>query len=150
MAGLIIPRKCALNLTAQTDIDTVAASIHWASTVEPPFAQRKLKYRNAPGIGAYDVQQLDPRTAQQLHSAAEQPGAAHRVVLARNEYIDVLLFKNQNSVQAWFRSLSEQDRSYNQVVASFPWVDALGSRTSESLSNASVLNSVENISLRSW
>ncbi|MEU7143428.1 hypothetical protein ABZ942_28570 [Nocardia sp. NPDC046473] len=150
MAGLIVPRKCALDLVAKTSHERVADAVRWAATVQPPFAQRKLKYRWAVGIGSYDIEPLDVHSAVELHSSSKIPTAAFRVTLSTNDYVDVLLFNDGNYIRAWFRSINTSDRSYNQVVATYPWASALATRTAESLTNAGIINSVETISLRSW
>ncbi|MFI7000333.1 hypothetical protein [Nocardia sp. NPDC050175] len=150
MAGLIVPRKCALNLVAKTSHERVADAVRWAATVQPPFAQRRLKYRSTAGIGSYEIKPLDISAALELHRSSQIPTAAFRVTLSTNDYIDVLLFNDGNYIRAWFRSINPGDRSYNQVVATYPWASALATRTSESLTSAGIINSVQTISLRSW
>lgn len=151
MAGLLIARKCALNVAAGGTVGQLSEGVQWAATVEPPFAQRKLKYRRTPGIGAFAISVLDPHAAQRLHRIDALPTEALRIELFGSSAVDVLISTpGEGTATAWFKGYDQDDHCYNAIVATYPWADALATRTVERLAAQGISSSVDTISLRSW
>lgn len=151
MAGLLIARKCALTVVAECSVGQLSEGVQWAATVEPPFAQRKLKYRRTPGLGAFGISALDPQAAQQLHRVDARPNSAFRIEMFGSNAVDVLVSNTEKgTASAWFKGYDQDDHCYNAIVATYPWADALATRTGEWLAAQGVTSSIETISLRSW
>lgn len=150
MAGLVIPRKIALDLVAATDVHTLVKAVEFAATVQPSFGQRKLKYRMAAGIGAYRVQPLDTRAAQQQHRLEVLPSAALRVVVLPDFFVDAVVLNGGGSGRVLFRAVNPSDGTFNALAASYPWLDALANRSAEFLSNNGIQSTSEPITSRSW
>lgn len=152
MAGLILPSKVAVIMTANSGIQRVAQAVETAATVEPSFKDRKLKYFKTVGIGCWSVAQVDPRGRDiQLVQTEQIPELALRVDIFGSSHVDVLLNSVGEKCRASFMGMHHEiDGAFLAVSSAYWWADAMAKRTSELLAASGVQSAREPFSTRRW
>lgn len=133
--GILIPSKFGLVLRASAPSSALSGALAKAATVEPPFSQRKFKYRKAPGIGTGDVSRIDPAVVVKEHELSTAPAEAIEVDLG------------PIVVRAWITDTGNGSEAryicINDPKAGFPWAEALAERTGDFLTEAGIGFNVE-------
>lgn len=122
-----------LRVSAPTS--ALSSALAKATTIEPPFSQRKFKYRKAPGIGTGDVSRIDPIVVVKEHELSTAPAEAIEVDLG-----PIVL-------RAWITNTGSGSEvrviCINDPKAGFPWAEALAERTGDFLTDAGSRFNVE-------
>lgn len=144
--GILIPSKVGLVLRAPATVQQVADAVGKAATVEPPFAQRKFKYRSAPGIGAGSLQREDPAVAVSEHGLSSAPQVVLVVDLC-GALFRVWLDADRQGVEARFICVHMPIAGV-YAVDGFPWAEALAQRTAEFLGQGGIQAQIEVVKAR--
>ena len=144
--GVLIPSKVGLVLRAPVTVQQAADAVTQAATIEPPFAQRKFKYRSAPGIGSGSLQREDPAVAVSEHGLSSAPQLVVVVDMC-GAVIRVWFDADRQGVEARFICV---DMPIDGVPAvdGFPWADALAQRTAEFLGQGGIQAQIEVVKAR--
>lgn len=146
--GVLIPSKIGLILRASTTGQQLADAVTNAATVQPPFAQRKVKYRKAPGIGAGTLYRVDPEQAAREIGMPTPPAVATDVDIF-GAVIRVLLNADQQRAEARYMCVQlPQNPGRFSFIVGFPWAEALARRTNEFLGQWGVRSEIELVKAR--
>ncbi|MFT3662852.1 MAG: hypothetical protein QM809_16170 [Gordonia sp. (in: high G+C Gram-positive bacteria)] len=125
--------KIGVKLRTSADTGAVSTAIYNAMTIEPPFSQRKLKYRKAPGIGSIgDITRVDPNMVAEAHGLDVPPREASEIDFG-NGTVVVRTWIEDDGTNRWASFIC-----INDPQVGYPWASAIADRTQEFLLQAGV------------